>query len=430
MRKVLIYILLALLFPINQIFAQSVPSIDNTWHPYNSSDTVFIFVHGIFSDSVACWTADNGTYWPDLISQDNRFGKPSIFLGGYSTNFNSGIYRINDAASELLSYLRVPNPTAEPAPLSKANIIFIAHSTGGLVVRYMLERYQSSFIDKNIGLVLLASPSRGSDWSNRLKWIREFYGNQMAGELDRDNDFVQDLDSRFADFIQQKRLPNLTGIDAFENKFIIPGFFFNTEYVVNAEDSASYFGAYRIIPDTDHFSIAKPTSQYHPSHQVLYEFYDTRFKPILAASKSPIVHSSPSEFLRVETMHLDQPIVNQASHEYTNITFHTGDIIEINAGGCVQTGGHGSTWKRYVDPNPPNKYFGTLTIPNAVSVMPISTMLGKKFTMPPSSDGQHLILGYIDDNYTDNGYLDHDDGTDNQCAGIGPAYVDLTITHH
>lgn len=130
-----------------------------------------------------------------------------------------------------------------------------------------------------MGLVLLASPSRGSEWSNRLEWLRAIFKNKMAGELDRDNDFVLDLDSRFADLVAQKRIPRLVGIDAFENKFIVPGFFFNSEHIVKATDSASYFGAYRILPNTEHFTISKPTSLSDSPHQLLVEFYETRFKP-------------------------------------------------------------------------------------------------------------------------------------------------------
>lgn len=274
------------LIPFERLLAQSPPPQNNTWQTYNSSDTVFIFVHGIFSNSADCWTADTGVFWPKLLSQDDRFNQPSVYLGGYYTDFSSGIYRISNAADELLSYLNVPDSTRMFAPLAKQNIIFVAHSTGGLVVRYMLERYQNLFINKNVGLVLLASPSRGSEWSNRLSWLRKTFHNQMAGELGRDNDFVLDLDSRFADLVYNKRIPKLTGIDAFENKFIVPGFFFNSTHVVSATDSASYFGAYRIIPNTDHFSIAKPTSFEHPTHHLLFEFYETRFKPIAIVTPS------------------------------------------------------------------------------------------------------------------------------------------------
>lgn len=270
---------------------------NNTWHQFNSSDTVFIFVHGIFSDSAGCWTADSGTFWPTLLNQDDRFGHPSIFLGGYFTDFSSGIYRISNAADELLSYLSVPDHTWKVAPLVKQNIVFVAHSTGGIVVRYMLERNKDLFSNKNVGLVLLASPSRGTAWSNRLGWLRGIFKNRMAGQLSSDNDFVLDLDSRFAEFAQRRKIRNLVGIDAFENKFIVPGWFFNSTHVVSATDSASYFGAPRIIPDTDHFSIAKPTSISHPSHQLLYEFYETMFKPMI---NTPVTPPNPTPVTYME----------------------------------------------------------------------------------------------------------------------------------
>lgn len=390
MRKVLVYILmsvLALLLPCEQLFAESSQPQNNTWHTYNSSDTVIVFVHGIFSNSADCWKADNGTYWPTLLSQDNRFGQPSIYLGGYFTDFSSGIYRVNNAADEMLSYLSLPDPAGHPAPLDKPNIIFVAHSTGGLVVRYMLERYNPQFSAKTVGLVLLASPSRGSEWSNRLKWLRETFKNRMAGELSRDNDFVLDLDSRFADFVQQKLIPGLVGIDAFENKFVVPGFLWNRTHVVRATDSASYFGAYKIIPNTDHFSIVKPTSPSHPSHQLLYNFYETRFKPVAISAQS--TSKLPAIQFKVEGVDDNirltlngRRVYEDKVIDWTDLPIKTGenelDIEVFNqesyTGGIKELGGHkregwnysmklrsgGNEWS-YKDGNnePPPEQFGT-----------------------------------------------------------------------
>lgn len=268
-------------FSIQIAQAQKPISQRSAWYSVTPSDTVFVFVHGIFANSVDTWTAGNGAYWPRIVEKDARFSSPSIYLGGYFTDFSSGIYRVSNAADELVSRLRLRDADGNPAPLSKPKIVFIAHSTGGLVVRYMLERYVEQFRGKSIGLVLLASPSRGSGWSNRLKWLRELFKNEMAGELARDNSFIMDLDQRFADFVQERKIPRLAGIDAFENKFIVPGLIFNSTHVVSPADSASYFGAYKIVPDTDHFSIAKPTSLSHDSHQLLYDFYETRFKTLV-----------------------------------------------------------------------------------------------------------------------------------------------------
>jgi hypothetical protein len=39
-----------------------------------------------------------------------------------------------------------------------------------------------------------------------------------------------------------------------------------------------------------------------------------------------------------------------------------------------------------------------------------------------------LRLGYTDDVFDDNGYWSHDDGTQNQCQGIGNAWFEVYIT--
>lgn len=105
------------------------------WYMANDSSTVFVFVHGIFSNSRDCWTSTSGVYWPQLLRADPRFGGPSIYLGTYYTDFSSGLYRVSDAAAELLSYMRVKDPRGRMPLLDKQNIVFVAHSTGGLVVR-------------------------------------------------------------------------------------------------------------------------------------------------------------------------------------------------------------------------------------------------------------------------------------------------------
>src|SRR5579863_1234631 len=66
---------------------------------------------------------------------------------------------------------------------------------------------------------------------------------------------------------------------------------------------------------------------------------------------------------------IDQPVVNQPDTPYPEIRFQPLDKVTVQAGGCVQTGGHGKTWKRYVDPDrytggdADRLYRGLITIP-------------------------------------------------------------------
>jgi hypothetical protein len=131
---------------------------------------------------------------------------------------------------------------------------------------------------------------------------------------------------------------------------------------------------------------------------------------------------------------IDEPIVTKQLQDYPQVTFQVGDSVTVEAGGCVQTGGTGATWKRYVNPSGPNSnrlYWGTISIPGATEgVVRISDVIGKTLTVSAGlAPPLFLRLGYVDDDYGDNGYSSHDDGTENQCKNQPNAFVVLTIDH-
>lgn len=143
---------------------------------------------------------------------------------------------------------------------------------------------------------------------------------------------------------------------------------------------------------------------------------------------------------------LAKPVVTQASFPYNSIVFMSGDQIAIGAKGCVQTGGSGLTWKRYVDPSGPNSdrlYFGSMEVPGVLMPMRFSNINGLTIKVPSAEPPAKLVLYYSDDGYGDNGYYAHDNGTESQCfcpsldatnCGVGtpggPALVTLTITRN
>ncbi|GGQ94041.1 hypothetical protein [Deinococcus ruber] len=129
----------------------------------------------------------------------------------------------------------------------------------------------------------------------------------------------------------------------------------------------------------------------------------------------------------IDVYRIDEPTVNQAVTSYPDIRFQAGDVVSVSAGGCVQTGGRGRTWKRYVDPSGPNSarlYHGLIQLPGAARV-PLQTMIGQMLRVSAGT----LQLGYQDDGYGDNGYTSHDDGTDNQCRGVENAWVLVVVQH-
>jgi hypothetical protein len=126
---------------------------------------------------------------------------------------------------------------------------------------------------------------------------------------------------------------------------------------------------------------------------------------------------------------ITEPVVNVPQHGY-GLWFRPGDHVQVFASGCVQTGGSGKTWKRYVDPAANNDlYHGLITIPGATGELDrLVNVVGRQYTV--FGTGGNLILGYQDDAYGDNGYYSRgdDNGTGNQCLGLGNAFVRIFIT--
>ena len=134
---------------------------------------------------------------------------------------------------------------------------------------------------------------------------------------------------------------------------------------------------------------------------------------------------------------IDQPIVNDPNpFGYSMVKFKPGDMININAGGCVQIGGHGKTWKSYVNPSGSDAdhlYSGTISIPGVLEggIQRIGGELGEHWVprdLPPTvTPNLYLTVGYQDDGYSDNGYYAHDNGDNDQCLNAGPAWIELLV---
>jgi hypothetical protein len=161
------------------------------------------------------------------------------------------------------------------------------------------------------------------------------------------------------------------------------------------------------------------------------------------------------EHLAAEDVYtISNPVVNRPDFAYRGITLEPNDEVRVQAGACVQTGGAGATWKRYVNPSgarsgPFAYYHGTVALPNGfygngarvAADTPIQTVISRgPLLLPelPHATGQpqptvFLSLGYRDaGDYTDNGYWGHDNGNNNQCAinhDGGNAWVIVQVIH-
>lgn len=260
---------------------------NNLWHTRRGPSRCVVFVHGLGDDSRDCWYhASSDTYWPDLIRDSPAFHDYSIFLGGYYTSkVHSGSFGIADCAQELFGALSTPIPGGISV-LDHSAVIFVCHSLGGIVTRYLLDHHREEFRDKSVGLLLIASPSAGSAWADWAAYLAECLENQTVLTLRTDSDLLGDLDDRFRDLISEGRIPRLKGAEACETrayKGVLPK-------IVSGKSAGRYFGKVTKLPRTDHSTCVKPDSPDHPAMQWILRFvhsFEKAFKKDLPERRPP-----------------------------------------------------------------------------------------------------------------------------------------------
>ena len=295
------------------------------WYRCADGDTIIVFVHGGTSDNLEEWQNTEargfvdgrllqkafwvtwpltgpGDYWPRQVAEDPRFDRASIVLAGYRTGLLTGLYGVDDAAEEWFAYLRTPHPATGRAILDYERILFIGHSAGGVIARYVLAKYPAAFAGKRVGLLLAASGARGT------KLLDEPPGSivvallvfRLGWQLQTGSELLGRVDACFSKLRDQPGRPfELAGIEIAETKPYgadgcdDPGVL-GLPYVVTPEQAIVHFPGPPSRPlDAvvdgrrfcfDHETLVRPTAGRREPHEVLVDFYEkTLVGPALPA---------------------------------------------------------------------------------------------------------------------------------------------------
>ncbi|KJV06645.1 esterase/lipase family protein [Methylocucumis oryzae] len=114
-----------------------------TWIRKPTGDCTVIFVHGFNSNGEDCWKHENGTYWIDLLKDDQEFESLGIYLYTYQTNLLSGAYSLSDVVDDLKERLINFDNV-----INNHKIVFVCHSMGGIIVRKFLVERINDLLDK------------------------------------------------------------------------------------------------------------------------------------------------------------------------------------------------------------------------------------------------------------------------------------------
>jgi pimeloyl-ACP methyl ester carboxylesterase len=123
---------------------------------YPNADAVIVFVHGVIGDAESTWRSDQtGATFPGLVADDSVFAGIDVYIFGYPSPVLKRTYTIDDVAEHMR--LRLTNDNV----LGHKEIILVAHSMGGLVVRAFVLRYRE-FASKIKFMYLFSTPTNGS----------------------------------------------------------------------------------------------------------------------------------------------------------------------------------------------------------------------------------------------------------------------------
>lgn len=144
-----------------------------------------VFLHGLQGGSDSTWRHKDGTYWPDIIAAD--FPDLRVWTIGYQTDLveigrkpTIPLYQTSQIVGNLIH-----DAIGEHGAQS---IVFIAHSMGGLVVKWLVSLGQNAksknapafaqIADRIMGVVFCGVPHRGADVASAARLL-EIFGRSV-----------------------------------------------------------------------------------------------------------------------------------------------------------------------------------------------------------------------------------------------------------
>ncbi len=118
---------------------------------------VIVFVHGIFGKAESTWACPNGQSWPSLIAGDDSIKGADIYVANYPTPYVGNRMTIDEIVANL------KNRLDGDGVFSKHNqVVFLAHSMGGLVVQRLLLTYRD--LAKQVPFIyFFSTPNSGAE---------------------------------------------------------------------------------------------------------------------------------------------------------------------------------------------------------------------------------------------------------------------------
>lgn len=272
MKIKLVLIALFFLFHASLSFPQTAVQQNHT--PPVPRARVIVFVHGLHG-SRESWRASNGAYWPDMVRTDPRFSYSDVEVAEYPTPASNGKMSSAQLAEILWTRLN------QDHVWEHREVVFIAHSLGGILVEEMLLRHPADAARVKF-IVSYGTPHEGSliarmasiyDKDPLLNDLSDASDNAFLTQLEnnwRGHDSVNGI-HRFCAFESEDTTP--------ENGF---GRYLKTHARVVSYFSATYGCDVTTPPQeihADHLHMVRPLDRTSSAYDFFYRVY--RDNPLL-----------------------------------------------------------------------------------------------------------------------------------------------------
>jgi len=240
---------------------------------------VIVFVHGLHGDRTT-WRAGNGAYWPDLVRTDPHFQNSDVVVAEYPTPSMRGTYSTTKLAEMLWQSLNKQHVWEH------REVVFIAHSLGGLLTEEMLLNHPSDAAHV-VFVVSYATPHEGSFVASMA---RIYDSDPLLTDLSSsdDNSFLADLEQRWRSVPYAARIHRYC---AYETQDTASGAGIGRYLHAHARVVSYYSATYGCDVDTppqkvnaDHIDIVKPAGRQSDAYTFFAKVY--RNNPIINVTQT------------------------------------------------------------------------------------------------------------------------------------------------
>lgn len=253
---------------------------DNTLlgiNPVSGTDNVnrkldIVFIHGLGGHAATTWGDKNKIFWPYWLNED--FDNTAVWTIGYDATpsaWSSDTMPMSQRGLNLLDEIHNTNS------IGNKPLLFIVHSMGGLILKYLLEMSEQTkkynyIVNMTKGIFFLATPHAGSYGASFLKKLNIIYrANYIVKELSKGNSELGRLDDSFCNLVKKKDFKCISFYETkevrIEKKFWlsnikIPLIDKKGLKIVSEESAKGRFPQDTPVPvDKDHINISKLQSK-------------------------------------------------------------------------------------------------------------------------------------------------------------------------